>query len=154
MRFYELEALCQTGHHADVLHQLKAYWGSMLRLGATTFWEKYNPDETGAQHLAMYGRPYGKSLCHAWGASPLYIIGKYMLGVRPTQPGYAQYEVRPTLAGLRWMEGDVPTPFGLIHVELDGTRCTVSSDGGRGTLIVGDRQIEIPPKQTIHTDLQ
>ncbi len=154
MRFYELEALCQTGHHADVLHQLKAYWGGMLRLGATTFWEKYNPAEQGTDHLAMYGRPYGKSLCHAWGASPLYIIGKYMLGVRPTQPGYAQYEVRPTLAGLQWMKGDVPTPFGLIHVELDGSRCTVSSDGGRGTLIVGDRQIEIPPKQTIHTDLQ
>ena len=154
MRFYELEALCQTGHHADVLHQLKAYWGGMLREGATTFWEKYNPAETGTDHLAMYGRPYGKSLCHAWGASPLYIIGKYMLGVRPTLPGYAAYEVRPTLAGLRWMKGDVPTPFGLIHVELDGSRCTVSSDGGRGTLIVGDRQIEIPPKQTIHTDLQ
>ena len=154
MRFYELEALCQTGHHADVLHQLKAYWGGMLRLGATTFWEKYNPAEQGTDHLAMYGRPYGKSLCHAWGASPLYIIGKYMLGVRPTQPGYAAYEVRPTLAGLQWMKGDVPTPFGLIHVELDGTRCTVSSDGGRGTLIMGDRQIEIPPKQTIHTDLQ
>ena len=41
-----------------------SYWGGMLKEGATSFWEKYNPEETGIRHLAMYGRPYGKSLCH------------------------------------------------------------------------------------------
>jgi len=25
----------------------------------------------------MYGRKYGKSLCHAWGAAPLYLLGRY-----------------------------------------------------------------------------
>ncbi len=118
MRFYELEALCQMGQQDNVLQEMKAYWGGMLREGATTFWEKYNPEEHGIQHLAMYGRPYGKSLCHAWGASPLYIIGRYFLGVRPTKPGYEEYEVRPHLGGLKWMRGDVPTPSGIIHVEV------------------------------------
>ena len=71
MRFYELEALCDMGMQCNVLPEMKAYWGGMLREGATSFWEKYNPEEKGRQHLAMYGRPYGKSLCHAWGASPI-----------------------------------------------------------------------------------
>ena len=143
MRFYELEALCQMGHHADVLREIKAYWGGMLREGATTFWEKYNPEEKGADHLAMYGRPYGKSLCHSWGASPVYLLGKYFLGVRPTKPGYEEYEVEPLLGGMEWMEGDVPTPFGKIHVEVRGKDVSVTSDGGQGTLIVRGKRTPI-----------
>jgi hypothetical protein len=125
----------------------------MLREGATTFWEKYVPTESGTQHLAMYGRPYGKSLCHAWGASPVYLLGRYFLGVSPTKPGYAEYEVRPLLGDLEWMRGAVPTPFGFIHVEMSRTCVTVTSDGGKGTLIVGDRRISIPPHQTITTEI-
>ena len=28
----------------------------------------------------------GKSLCHAWGASPIYLLGKYYLVIRPLTP--------------------------------------------------------------------
>ncbi len=86
MRFYELEALCAMGEQSYVLKEMKSYWGGMLNLGATTFWEEYNPDKKGAEHYAMYGRKFGKSLCHAWGASPIYLLGKYYLGVSPTSP--------------------------------------------------------------------
>ena len=144
MRFYELEALCMAGHQKQVLQEIKAYWGGMLREGATSFWEKYNPEETGRQHLAMYGRPYGKSLCHAWGASPVYLLGKYYLGVKPTKPGYAEYEVSPIMGGLEWMAGEVPTPFGKIYVKMDARQVSVKSDGGKGTLLVGGKRIEIP----------
>ncbi|MBV5342283.1 alpha-rhamnosidase, partial [bacterium] len=75
MRYYELEALCAMGEYKRVMNEMKAYWGGMIREGATSFWEKYNPTDKGTQHLAMYGRPYGKSLCHAWGASPIYLLG-------------------------------------------------------------------------------
>ena len=149
MRFYELAALCQMGQQAKVLSELKVYWGGMLREGATTFWEKYNPHEHGTEHLAMYGRPYGKSLCHAWGAAPLYILGRYFLGVRPTAPGYAAYEVRPVLAGLEQIAGTVPTPHGLIRVEMSRSQVSVRSDGGSGTLILGDRSVSIPPHQVV-----
>lgn len=153
MRFYELETLCIDGLQEQVLQEMKAYWGGMLREGATSFWEKYNPEEKGTQHLAMYGRPYGKSLCHAWGASPIYLIGKYFLGVRPTKPGYEEYEVHPALGGLKWMEGDVPTPFGKIHVKMNTHEISVQSDGGHGTLIIGDQQISIPANKEIKISL-
>ncbi|MBN2614002.1 MAG: hypothetical protein JXB00_20765 [Bacteroidales bacterium] len=48
----------------------------------------------------MYGRRFGKSLCHAWGASPVYLLGRYFVGVRPTKPGYEEFEIRPVLGGL------------------------------------------------------
>lgn len=153
MRFYELETLCIDGLQEQVLQEMKAYWGGMLREGATSFWEKYNPEEKGTQHLAMYGRPYGKSLCHAWGASPIHLIGKYFLGVRPTKPGYEEYEVHPALGGLKWMEGDVSTPFGKIHVKMNTHEISVQSDGGHGTLIIGDQQISIPANKEIKISL-
>ena len=152
MRFYELETLCMAGLQERVLKEMKAYWGGMLREGATSFWEKYVPSEHGTQHLAMYGRPYGKSLCHAWGASPVYLVGKYFLGVQPTQPGYSEYEVRPCLGGLDWMEGDVPTPHGKIHVKMNRSRITIRATEGRGTLFVGNRQIAIEPDKELTVD--
>lgn len=154
MRFYELAALCQLGQQAQVLPQMKAYWGSMLREGATTFWEKYNPEQSGLEHLTMYGRPYGKSLCHAWGASPIYLLGRYYLGVEPLLPGYGHalspqpaYRISPTLAGLDWMRGDVPTPHGLIHIEMTQHQLsvTVPANIGPGELHLGGQTLRITP---------
>lgn len=134
MRFYELEAFCAMGEQTTVLKEMKDYWGGMIKEGATSFWEKYNPENTGTQHLEMYGRPYGKSLCHAWGASPLYLLGKYYLGVKPTSPGYKEYAVTPVLGGLEWMEGTVPTPKGDIHIYCDTKTIKIRADYGQGTL--------------------
>jgi len=149
MRFYELEALCIDGLQTQVLQEIRDYWGGMLREGATSFWEKYVPTEKGVQHLAMYGRPYGKSLCHAWGASPVYLLGKYYLGVQPTKPGYEEYEVRPALGDLEWMEGDVPTPQGMIHVYMDKKQIKIRATEGRGTLYYKDQQVDILPNQEV-----
>ncbi|MCR5151911.1 MAG: alpha-rhamnosidase [Prevotella sp.] len=135
MRYYELEALCIMGKHDYVMEEIKAYWGGMLKEGATSFWEKYVPTEHGTELLAMYGRPYGKSLCHAWGASPLYLLGKYFLGVRPTKPGYTEFEICPVLGGLKWIEGSVPTPNGDIHVYADNKVINVNVNGkGNGII--------------------
>jgi len=134
MRFYELEALCAMGEQSHVLKEMKDYWGGMLKLGATTFWEEYDPSKSGAAHYAMYGREFGKSLCHAWGASPIYLLGKYYLGVKPTAPGYQQYLIEPKLGGLQWMEGSVPTPHGDIKVYCSTKQMKVSADSGAGTL--------------------
>ena len=134
MRFYELEALCAMGEQPYVLKEMKSYWGGMLRLGATSFWEEYNPDKKGLEHLEMYGRPFGKSLCHAWGASPIYLLGKYYLGVSPNAPGYETYTIQPNLGGLEWMEGKVPTSNGDISVYMNKKKIKVSSTTGVGRL--------------------
>ncbi|MGF1925712.1 MAG: alpha-rhamnosidase, partial [Bacteroidia bacterium] len=134
MRFYELEALCAMGEQPYVLKEIKSYWGGMLKLGATSFWEEYNPDKKDTEHLAMYGRPFGKSLCHAWGASPIYLLGKYYLGVKPLTAGYETYTIEPALGGLAWMEGKVPTPEGDITVYCSNKEIKVKSAVGKGKL--------------------
>lgn len=136
MRFYEMDALCSVGEQEEVLKDIKAYWGGMLREGATTFWEKYNPEETGLQHYAMYNRPYGKSLCHAWGASPIYLLGKYYLGVKPVKEGYSEFTIEPVLGGLKWMEGTVPTPNGEIRVYMEKKHLKVKATEGKGYVYV------------------
>jgi hypothetical protein len=106
----------------------------MLKLGATSFWEEYNPAKSGAEHYAMYGREFGKSLCHAWGASPLYLLGKYYLGVKPTAPGYTKYVVEPNLGGLEWMQGKVPTPQGEIELYVSRGQVKIKGATGEGTI--------------------
>ena len=136
MRFYELEAMCTLDEQEYVLTEMKNYWGGMLKLGATSFWEKYNPEHIGLEHYEMYGRPFGKSLCHAWGASPLYLLGKYFVGVKPTKSGYEEFEIRPILGGLEWFESSVPTPNGDIKVFADKKEIRVSASEGTGHLII------------------
>jgi alpha-L-rhamnosidase len=134
MRFYELEALCAMGEQNYVLKEMKSYWGGMLKLGATSFWEEYDPTKKDTEHLAMYGRPFGKSLCHAWGASPIYLLGKYYLGVKPLTAGYKTYSIEPNLGGLEWMEGTVPTPEGDIQVRCAKNEIKIKSNVGTGKL--------------------
>lgn len=143
MRFYELEALCAMGEQSYVLKEIKDYWGGMLNLGATTFWEEYDPAKSGAGHYAMYGRQFGKSLCHAWGASPIYLLGKYYLGVKPTAPAYQQYIIEPKLGGLKWMEGSVPTPKGDIKVYCSTSQIKVSADSGTGILRFASQSVPV-----------
>jgi alpha-L-rhamnosidase len=134
MRFYELEALCAMGEQKAVMKEMKDYWGGMIREGATSFWEKYNPTDKGTQHLAMYGRPYGKSLCHAWGASPIYLLGKYYLGIQPVKAGYSEFAIAPNLGGMQWMEGTVPTPKGEIKLYMNEKTIKVTATEGKGYL--------------------
>jgi alpha-L-rhamnosidase len=149
MHFYELESLCAIGEQEYVLKQIKDYWGGMLKLGATTFWEEYNPADTGVQHYAMYGRLYGKSLCHAWGASPIYLLGKYYLGVKPLTPGYQTYLVEPKLGGLQWMQGSVPTPHGDIKVYCTPKQVKVSAGEGSGILRISSKSKPVCKQATV-----
>lgn len=151
MRFYELEALCAMGEQDYVLKEMKDYWGGMLKLGATSFWEEYNPSKKGAEHLAMYGREFGKSLCHAWGASPVYLLGKYYMGIKPTSPGYATYLVEPNLGGLEWMEGRVSTPGGDIGIRYGTNELMVTSAVGIGTLRFKSSTVPVCESTTVES---
>ncbi|HBB90318.1 MAG: hypothetical protein A2X22_06990 [Bacteroidetes bacterium GWF2_49_14] len=144
MKFYELASLCEIGEEEKALEFVRDYWGGMLKLGATSVWEAYDPDQKGDEHYAMYGHPFGKSLCHAWGANPVYLFGKYLLGVKPTSPGYTTYTIEPSLAGLEWIKGKVPTPNGTIELYMNKMEIRVKTAQGKGIL-----RIESASKPTV-----
>ena len=132
---FELDVMGKIGHFDFIENVIKTYWKGMLDLGATTVWEEYNPNLSGAQHYEMYGHKYGKSLCHAWGASPIYLLGKYYLGVTPTSSGYETFEVKPYLGGFKFIDGVVPIKDGSVRVKLSKDKLSVVATKNGGTLI-------------------
>ncbi|MBD0384807.1 alpha-L-rhamnosidase-related protein [Paenibacillus sedimenti] len=139
-KFYELEVMCMIGQLEYVTRQIQDYWGGMLQLGATTFWEEYNPAVTGLDRYGMYGDRYGKSLCHAWGASPIYLLGRYYLGVYPTSAGYDTFIVEPQLGGFEWIKGTVPVNGGKVTVELTQETLQVVSDKAGGIVRINGQE--------------
>lgn len=125
-QFFQLDALCQLGYLDQVMERIKSYWGGMLDRGAVTFWEEFDPRQSGPEQYAMYGDPFGKSLCHAWGASPIYLLEKYFLGVRPTAPGYKTYEVKPVIRFFKELDCQVPVGGGIVHITLKDGRLETS----------------------------
>ena len=124
-KFFELDALCRLGYLDEVLERIRSYWGGMVSRGAVTFWETFDPAQDAPGQYAMYGDPFGKSLCHAWGASPIYLLGKYFLGVRPTSPGYATYEVKPVTRFFRELDCRVPVKNGIVEIRWKDGRLEI-----------------------------
>ena len=126
-RFFELEALCRLGYLEEVLGRIKAYWGGMLRLGATTFWEEYDPEKPLEAQNEMYGDPYGKSLCHAWAASPNYLLARYFVGLRPLTPGGRVFEAKPQARFFRELDCVFPMGGQSVHVTIKDGKTTVET---------------------------
>ena len=145
---YELDALAKLGEFGEVESNF-SYWSDMLKLGATTIWEEYDPTKQGIEHYEMYGGKYEKSLCHAWGAGVIYLFGRYYLGVKATDIGYKTFTVSPNLGGLKSIKGVVPIVNGTVEVQLDDNTLVVSATRDGGTLIYKGKEYPIFPNEKI-----
>ena len=146
MGYYLLEALAKGGHYAEAMRLISDYWGRMLDLGATTFWEDFNYNDAKNAGRIDEIVPEGKfdihadggawcyvglrhSFCHGWASGPTAWLSEHVLGIEPVEPGFKTVRIDPHLGDLEWAEGTFPTPYGLIEVRYqknaDGS---VSSD--------------------------
>lgn len=131
--YYMLEALALAGRYDEALKIISDYWGGMLDLGATTFWEDFNYSDAckatridefvapGAYDIHADGGAYcykglRHSLCHGWASGPTPWLSRHILGIRPVEPGFATVAIEPHLGSLEWAEGTFPTPHGPITV--------------------------------------
>lgn len=150
--YYVLQARAMAGDYQGCLDVMRTYWGKMLDLGATTFWEDFNLDWTtnaaGIDDLVPEGKDdihgdFGAycyvglrhSLCHGWASGPTAWMSEHVLGVRPLAPGFAKVRVAPHLGDLEFAEGRFPTPHGPIEVahrkKSDGTmESTIDAPAG------------------------
>lgn len=147
-KFYENQVHCEEGNPALLEASIRDYYGGMLATGATTLYEEFDPTVNGAEHYAMYGNPFEKSLCHAWSASPIYLLGRYRMGVRNTGIAYDSFEVAPMLGDLETFSGVVPLPGGEVRVEMDAGRLRVTATAPGGTLVFGGRRVELEAGRT------
>lgn len=153
--YYVLEARALAGDYQGALEVIRAYWGGMLDLGATTFWEDFDlgwsknagridqlPSPDRVDLHATYGDycyvGLRNSLCHGWASGPTAWLSKHVLGVQVLEPGSRKVKIDPHLGDLEWVEGRFPTPYGVIrmkHVKM--------SDGSVESIIDAPEEIEI-----------
>jgi alpha-L-rhamnosidase len=144
--YYVLQARAKAGDYQGCLDVIRQYWGGMLDLGATTFWEDFDLDWTKNAARIDELVPEGKkdihgdfgahcyigfrhSLCHGWAAGPTAWMSEHILGIKIIEPGCRTIKIEPNLGDLEWAEGTYPTPHGIIRIRhekaKDGT--TVST---------------------------
>ncbi|WP_233545585.1 alpha-L-rhamnosidase C-terminal domain-containing protein [Parabacteroides sp. AM08-6] len=140
--YYMLRAMAAAGNYQGAMDVIRQYWGAMLDLGATTFWEDFNmewlPNAAGIDGLVPAGKKdihgdfgaycyknFRHSLCHGWASGPTSWLSEYVLGVQVVEPGCKVVRITPHLGDLEWVEGTFPTPYGQITIrhekKADGT---------------------------------
>ena len=118
----------------------------MLDRGAVTFWEEFDPDVTGPEQYGMYGDKFGKSLCHAWAASPIYLLGKYFIGLRQTDSGFV---LSPRLEYFSELDCTLPIGGGdgFIRINWDGKTRNVATNRSGGVLRINGQEYPLFPNR-------
>ncbi|MGN0853097.1 MAG: alpha-L-rhamnosidase [Kiritimatiellia bacterium] len=134
--YYMLEAMSAAGENRRALDTVRDYWGAMIDMGATSFWEDFNVawtnQATRLDELPVPGRKdihgdfgefcypgYRHSLCHGWSAGPAAWCINRVLGLEIVEAGGRSVRVRPFLGDLDWAEGALPTAQGVVRVRHD-----------------------------------
>ena len=135
MSYYILKATGQTADMKTALSMLREYYGGMLKVGATTFWEDFDMDwlregasiekllEEGEYDIhGDNGRycyeGFRHSLCHGWSSGPTAFLAEEVLGCHILEEGCKTLEVKPNLGDLEWAEGTYPTPYGKVFISV------------------------------------
>lgn len=157
--YYMLQALALAGEYPMAMDIIREYWGGMLKLGATTFWEDFNLDWAvnayGIDQLPVEGKDdihgdFGDycyvglrhSLCHGWASGPTTWLSEHVLGVKILEPGCRVVSIEPNLGDLEWVEGTYPTPHGVItikHQKLEDGSIKSDIKAPRGVRIVKNK---------------
>ncbi|WP_282162648.1 hypothetical protein [Ulvibacterium marinum] len=130
--YYILEAMAKANDYTGALRVIRDYWGGMLDLGATTFWEDFDVldvansgriDElvptTNFDIHGDFGEycyiGYRHSLCHGWASGPTAWMSQHILGIHITDAGET-VKIVPNLGDLEWAKGSFPTKYGILKV--------------------------------------
>ncbi len=119
---FVLEGMAAAQAWQPALALLDRCWGTMLRLGATCFWESFRPEWaafTRPNDAIPHGTHGYTSLCHPWSSGPTRWLSDHLLGVVPAAPGFRSVAVRPAPRFSEWVAGTIPTPHGPLAIERD-----------------------------------
>ena len=131
--YYMLEAQALAGDYQSALNNIRQYWGGMLDMGATSFWEDFDLEwmnnaaridelvpegkkDIHADYGAYCYKNLRHSLCHGWASGPTSWLSRHVLGVEVVEPGCKTLRIDPHLGDLEWVEGAFPTPYGVVHI--------------------------------------
>ena len=155
MSYPILTGVAAYGEYEAALNMMKEYYGGMLSVGATTFWEDFDiewlknagriDEMPKAGEVDIHGEKgafcyigYRHSFCHGWSAGVIPYLVETVLGVKMTGTGMRRMKIEPHLSGLKYVKGSVPTSYGLLHVEH-----TLQADGTIATKVSAPKEIVI-----------
>ncbi|KAH7104351.1 Six-hairpin glycosidase [Auriculariales sp. MPI-PUGE-AT-0066] len=106
----EVMARFTVNDDAGALELIRRGWGyQVVRDPVGTFWEGVGRDGDVGNYEGAF-----TSMAHGWSAGAAVALSTKLLGVEPTSPGFATYDVTPHPADVKWANGTVPTPRGAI----------------------------------------
>lgn len=120
-----LEVLAQLGMTGRALTLIRSFWGAMADRGATTWWETFDPSSPSCTVASTYQGNVPTYLwegpllsqCHAWGASPAYMLHHLVTGVNVLRLGEGIITLtKPAEEGPSRLQTALPTRFGRIQV--------------------------------------
>ena len=117
--YFILDALASDNRHDEALEAIQKMWGGMNSLDATCYWENYNPKWPNLYSPSMSWPTM--SFCHPWASGVAPWLSNEVLGIQPVEPGFARYDVVPHLGDLDWVQGTMPTRYGVISVSHQAT---------------------------------
>ena len=122
-QFFIIQAMARMGRQEEALTTIDDCWGGQLRYGGTSFFEVYRPSWNEA--IGRNGAPINNqcgytSLAHPWSAGITNWLSEEVLGIKPTTPGFATFNIMPKLtSGVNWIKGAVPTLKGNIEISCN-----------------------------------
>lgn len=135
LNYFIFKALAENGEYAAAEAAIREYYGKMLFLGATTFWEDFDVDwfenATRIDEIPVKGKldPHGDcgrfcykgyrhSLCHGWSSGVAAYMTEYIAGIRPSGENKDEFIFDPHLGTLNFVNAVYPTDKGDIEVTV------------------------------------
>ena len=132
---------------------LEDFWGGMVDTDTSTFWETYKQGEEEEIATEMYGRPFGRSHCHIWGAGPLYLIPRYYFGLRDDLHFGKKFTLCPKVSLIKNSYIKLPLESGTITIECTSDKLSVFADKQDGELILNGKLYEIKRGEQLNVEI-
>ncbi|MDP9079879.1 MAG: hypothetical protein M3O71_20820 [Bacteroidota bacterium] len=135
-QYFVIQAFALMNKYDDALGSIRDLWGGQVKYGGTSFFEDYRPSWNaivGKNGPVPNNQCGFTSLCHPWGAGVTKWLSEEVLGIKPTAPGFATFEIIPHLGRtLTNVSGKTPTLKGDIDASFNVSTgvCSVSSPAG------------------------
>ncbi len=155
MSYPILTAVAKYGEYDAALQMMKEYYGGMLSVGATSFWEDFDlawlENCSRIDELPQEGKVdihgdkgafcyvgFRHSFCHGWSAGVIPYLAETVAGIHPVGVGMKKFRIEPKLSGLKHVKIKYPVADGILIVEH-----TLQSDGSVKTEIDAPDGVEI-----------
>ena len=134
MSYFILKGAVDGGYQKESIAMLKDYYGAMLDLGATSFWEDF--DISWAENAGRIDRlprkgkkdvhgdfgafcykGFRHSFCHGWSSGVVPFLMNVVAGIQILKPGCEEIKIEPKLGCLNHVKVEYPTPHGILKVE-------------------------------------